>query len=940
VQAKAPLKSEIPTRDVICAQTVDVSADAPKAVPFTRPAGRCRNPDTKAIGECMWEGRFDAPPTPADTCFVAQSNIDDASRRVRTAAPFRPAPRPAGTAMMSSFGPEPMPMPRSAGTPWDGRTQPKFAKKVTEHLGLGAHEQALLEKNHFVVLARRPVHSYVAAYHDIFQEQLPLYVSADSIFHAVFRSEDVILEGLEDAELKPLTGTLLDKLRAALRTVPRSETALDVDLYLTVAAKLAAPSWDGREQVHTTFGTQDAEVAALVEKINAGTGIDSVSLYGRERAVDFSAYVPVGHYGAQRPGAGLSANGKPSLTGPEYFRTITWLGRHEWNLVSRGCQSSTPLDVPCSTTETPREARAALLLAHLIDLSGARPILDRFEAVYSAFGGQRDDVPVAALKSLVAPAGYAQPQAPENLRAAIGDRYKRFAVTHPMPVFSGDHDGRLPAIATLIGARIAPELDATGSVMRAAFPDKMTADHLATLLGHDPAARTSVPSPAHAEAQKNALALREAANKGSSLYDAWLGAVLALSDAPVGVVPSFARTKAHADLRMNSAVVAYAQIRHNFVAMTGMSYDSYGCEIPDAYVEPQLAAYEALLRYAERGETRASRNKETVDYFRRTATVLRTLIAITKHELAGVPLTPQELRFLGMVAEYTPVGGYAGDSHGPPQRTGWYFDLFPDRARYAEMSADLVGEIAVNAHSNYAFVVGAQAPNLAVFVVDVGGEPRMMVGPVAAGYEDTRPLAERRWTDNEAWKLSHPSPWTKSYTAPVGEQPSVEGTTAECDDGSLRVFVRSLVPMPDAQLVFTDHHGDSNSVVVSVPMRPEGAVVAVTARPAKPPAQRASMGFPDPQPASPFAGLRLQFAAHTDERRQVPPTSLVLGPSVYHSLTGGADYIDDTAGEGPHVPRPMRYRDLGYFALGRLSDVEPPAHETSRPQSPMGPGGF
>lgn len=884
----------------------------------------------------MWEGRYDAPPAATDTCFVAQSNIDDAARRVRqSAAPPVPV-RAAGTAPLSSEPPS-FAVPR-VSRPWDGQTQPKYAKKVTDHLGLTADELSMLGKNHFVVLERRPAHSYVAAYHDVFQEQLPLYVTADSIFHAIFRSEDVILEGLEDAELKPLTGQLLQKLRAALRAIPRSETALDVDLYLSVAAKLAASGWDAREQVRSTFGTVDAEVAHLVEKITAGAGIETVNMYGRPRDIDFSAYVPVGHYGAMRPGSGLTADGKPTLGSDDYFRTLTWLGKHEWNLVSRGCQSSTPVESPCSSVDTPREARAALLVAHLVDQAGARPILDRFESVYATFGGQRDDVPVTALRALTSPAAFAQAQAPENLKTAIGDKYKRFAVTHPMPVFPGDHEGRLPAISTLVGARIAPELDATGSVMRAAFPDKMTADHLATLLGHDPARRSSVPSPAHAEAARSAAALREAAGKGSSLYDAWLSAVLALGEPPPGVVPSYFHTKAHADLRMNSAVVGYAQIRHNFVLMTGMSYDSYGCEIPEAYVEPQLAAYEALLRYSQRGEARAARNKDTADYFRRTSSILQTLISITKHELAGVPLTAQELRFLGMVAEYTPQGGYAGDSHGPPQRTGWYFDLFPDRARYAEMGADFVGEIAVNAHSNYAFVVGAQAPNLAVFVVDVGGEPRMMVGPVAAGYEDTRPLAERRWTDQQAWKLPHQSPWSKSYTAPAPAEPDVEGTVVDCDDGTLRVFVRAPESMPSAELVFTDHHGDENSQIISVPVGPDGAVVAINAREPRAagaggPRPAFAMGL-DSRAPSPFAGLRLRFAAHSTQGRAVAPAQLVLGPSVYHSLTG-VDYMDQSS-EGPHLPEHRRYRDLGPFGLGSLAGAKSP-REPAAPQPKPAP---
>ena len=75
----------------------------------------------------------------------------------------------------------------------------------------------MLERNGFVVLDRKAVHTYVAAYHDVFQEQLPLYVTADSILHAVFKSEDALLEGIERAELKGAVESLVTRLRAALR---------------------------------------------------------------------------------------------------------------------------------------------------------------------------------------------------------------------------------------------------------------------------------------------------------------------------------------------------------------------------------------------------------------------------------------------------------------------------------------------------------------------------------------------------------------------------------------------------------------------------------------------------------------------------------------------------------------------------------------------------
>jgi hypothetical protein len=919
---------QMPTKEQICARAVTVVEPRPGTKPFERPEGLCKNEKGKA-GECTWGERYDFPPTANDRCFVAQSNIDDASRKVR--ATPRPLPMQVGTSGTSSMPPEPMPAPARAH-PWDGKAPLQYAPKVEAHLAMTESEKAMLGKNGFAVLARKPVHSYVAAYHDIFQEQLPLYVTTDSILHAIFRSEDALLEGIERIELHRSIATLVSRLRDALSRSPRDQAAEDVDLYLTVAAKLADTA-NPKVKV-STFGSVDRAADVLVRKIDAGDGsIETVEMYGRPRAIDFSKYVPVGHYAGFRPDE-LAQMDKPNapLTQSQYFQVMTWLSRHEWNLVSRGCQSSTPVDDKCSSAPTPREVAAALRLAELVDRAGVRPILDRIESVYRTFGGVRDDVPITALRGLVPQTTSADPKAAETLATAIGDRFPRFAVTHPMPVFPGDHEGKLPAIATLIGARVAPDLDPVGQVMRAVYPQKLDANVFGTLLGHDPAARNAASSTGMQTALTLAPTLRGASAKGTSLYDTWMSAILALGTPPEGTLPGFFRTAAHANLRMNSALVGYGQIRHNFVLMSGSSYDSYGCEIPDAYVEPQLASYEALLAYAERGRALGASDRATREYFGNTANVLRALIAIVKHELEGRRLTAEEVRYLGMITEYTPDGGYGGDSHGPPKRTGWYYDLFTDRAKLAEMGSDFVGEVATNAHSNDVFMVGAEPARLGVFAVDTGGLPRLMVGPVATGYEAHETLGKPRWTDELAAEKTHTAEWAKSYTAPAPPEPSVEGSVHRCEDGTLRVFVRSTQSIEGSDVTLTDHHGDAVTARIPLTIGPDGAVIAV--REGAPLPKAPSEPGPGLNPEmfgseldrrpSPFAGAFVHVGAHREGTREVPAYGFTLGPSVYHASTG----IDFSTADDKRLPERSRYRKLEDFRLGAFADR--PREEPSR----------
>ena len=907
--------AELPDGSTVCKLPATKVPSRAGARPFTRPDGLCKDETTGKPGSCGFAERYDYPPTPSDTCFVADSNLEAAARAIRSGGSPAPLPRLSGTSSLSSLPPPPAPVP---GAPWDRKRAPKYLDKVVSHFGLTGQERAMLERNGFVVLDRKAVHTYVAAYHDVFQEQLPLYVTADSILHAVFKSEDALLEGIERAELKGAVESLVTRLRAALRAMPASQASHDVDLYLTVASKLMATDSDTAPSV---LGRVDGEAEGIVSQLRpSGTGLVEVDMYGRKRMIDASKLEPAGHYAGYHPDDYADPS-KKRLSWASYYQVITWLSKHEWNLVTRGCQSSTPVSAECKTAETPREAQAALLLAELVERAGVRPILDRFETVYSTFGGKRDDVPIAKLGALVGRGALLAPDGPQRLVAAIGEGWKRTAVTHPMPVFPGDHDGRLPAIATLLGARTPPDLDPVGQVMRAAYPGKLTGSAFGGLLGHD--ARTWNPSLAATEttALSAGLALapklRTDARAGTSLHDAWMTAVLALGDAPRGVAPSFYESKAHAALRLGSALVGYAQIRHNFVLMSGSSYDSYGCEIPDAYVEPQLPVYEALVTFAERGRALGARDASTRQFFDRTLAVLRTLVTITKHELEGRALTADERRYLGMITEYEPDGGYGGDSHGPPKRGGWYFDLFTDRAKLAEESADFVGEVATNAHYRYVFDVGAEMPRLGLFVVDTGGEPRVMVGPVATGYEARPGLEEPRWTDESAVSKPHEAPWRATYTAPSAREPSIDGVVAStCDENATRVHLRATTRIEGVTVWATDHHGDPASAIATVTLSPEGVTLAFDDEPPPPKSEGPEMslyGGGSVSRTSRYAGLRVHVPAHAEGGATIEAHDVTLGPSVYHTHTG----LDHTY--TPARLSPMRvYENFGAFGRGTL----------------------
>jgi hypothetical protein len=778
-----------PTPEARAALTLEAACSLPLAAPptparpgaqrFSAPEGSCKSDD----GFC---DTADLPPAGADACFVATANLRASGKRA------------AGT----TAG------PATASAPWDGVQRPKWLDRIDAHLHLQAAEHALLRKNGFVVLDRIPYADYASAFHDIFQEELPLYVGVDPILHAVFRATEVVLERVEQKRLGPALTSLIGKLQRGLlasRLLLDETTRKDLDVYLAVAAELAAlPRPQGGER--SLFGQQ----AAVEEILGAlrGRQLAPVAIFGRERMIDASAFEPRGHYEAS------SFVGSTYWDGRSYFEAVTWLSRFEWNLVSRDCRSSQPGESP-DPHETPREARDALALAELVQRSGALPELRAFDEVYAAFAGRREDASVPDLLDLMKKGGFsaAHPAAPEKLGQAIGAGFRRTARVHFMP----QDVKNLPVIATLLGPRVAPDTAPLTGLVHDAVPGRteLGAADVAYVLGHDRArpllARDLEAHPGLAGALDQARAALAAGVTGKGdVQTTFLRMILALAQKPAGIRPSFMDRDAHADLRMSSALVGYAQLRHTFILTSGQGYDAYGCAIPGAYVEPLAAFYEAAIAHVEG-------MRKVVGGFDGLLRVLSTLRAIARTELASGAPTPAQAEWLAMVAEFVPNGGLGGESSTPPKWTGWYFDMFEDREIGATRATDVIADYFTLTNAGQVAYLGADGPRLGVFVVDTGGGPRALVGPVAHGYELHAPLGKRLDDGAARGRADKRAPFRASFAAEPPPEPPLGLTvsTFECPASSepdakveVRVVLASERALGPVTVTVLDHHGD------------------------------------------------------------------------------------------------------------------------------------
>lgn len=664
------------------------------------------------------------------------------------------------------------------GQPWDKQSTPEYFDRVNGRFHLTTEEQKLLHARGFVVPARLEYSDYANAIHEVHQSQLPVFVSVDAVLHAIYKGNDVMIAEIEVA-LSESLARVLEQMHGALpsaRAAYTPETFADLDLYIAVAHSLLLADDGPADPISAPLKDRRDELLAAIAEAR---GQETVTLFGRDRVIDFSAFTPRGHYtGALAP----------------YFRAAMWLSRLELNLVSRSCRAAQPGLSP-NSEETPREAVLALALSDLAKRAKVLEDLGSIEEAWTVLAGGREDVSLAQLDGLRERANIDSVEAPdaaERLRRVIGGNFRRTVAAVPMP--QGVEE--LPVVASMLGSRVGSGVDLASMLVHDRVPDRFDLDvaDVAYALGND-RARVYLEDelaqfPQLAGQLDKARALAAAAPEGDDLAGAWFAAIRSLAQKPQGVLPSFMATPAYEDLRLNTTAAAWGQIRHNYVLMEATAYDGFGCEIPDGYVEPAPAMYEELIAYADRGARALARLGGSADvyvgdpeYFARLGKVLRVLRAIGEEELANHPLSEDMKQFLAMAVEVSAeVEGMYEPSCVAKYR-GWYFELFPRRpydeeSPYAFASPEFMVDVFASSNSGKVLHVGARRPRLGLFVVDAGGGPRLAVGPVAHAFEYRTDGA--RLSDEAVAGLDEASlvePWSKAYTVP---RPAAPNATIRC----------------------------------------------------------------------------------------------------------------------------------------------------------------
>lgn len=671
------------------------------------------------------------PPICADCVELAEPALDAALSAVKDLT---------STAFAARY-----PSVHSAALGYDPSTATNLKLVESTALALSGDESAILARNGFVISKQRQFPNFMYGYETLYEMDLPLFVSADSIMNAVHRSYDTMLASLESAYLaKELSALLLAMQQALAGSADAgfsTEVIADVDIYLAVARSLLADSL-----VSTLDPRWAAEVQALFASARGAQAPANVTLFGASQLVDFSQFAPRGHYELI-----------PVLQA--YFRCVMWLGRIELRLVTA--------DQTGISQFQRRALNAAFLLATLKD-QVAKQGYQNVDSVIRFFVGEPDDMTPDQLMALLTSMNLRTP-------AEIGARADAEFLS-ALAQFKGGVsriagqilEGGLHATATLprsflfLGQRYTPDSHVLSNVVYDRVLGKPERRLMASpldvafaVLHNNQAGALLAPELARYGYAPELAAMRVLIDSHGdsywqgSLYGSWLGALRTLSpdastQSPTTYgLPSVAGTEAWGKRLLNTQLASWAELRHDTILYAKSSYgSSILCEFPDVYVDPYPRFYQALADLGMRGVTMVNSLPATTPlmgnaaaYFEHLTQVAFMLGEMAEYQRARRPLEAAHLAFINELVRISRGCGMA-------QAPGWFLKLHWDQYA-ANLAIPIVADVFTQPTDGAGnpvgrvLHVGTGQPRLMVLTADTCQGPRAYFGLASSYYEHT-----------------------------------------------------------------------------------------------------------------------------------------------------------------------------------------------------------
>lgn len=651
--------------------------------------------------------------------------------------------------------------------------------RIKSVYGLTPEHEALLAANGFAVTDSPRFSSFGEAYLDVFYNDLPVFISTDSILQALHRSFDTILKTTEEIYLIDQLDQLLSKSHAQLETIADGfdtdipDHLYDSDVLYTVARSLLSGG-----TVNSVLGDRSREEADELLGFIAEEGMRDIDIFGRERTYDFSQFKPRGHY-------------TESEQLQRYFKAMIWLGRTDLRIQ----------EYDGGTGEMELNERQ-LLVAHTllttVTESGAKTHWDEITRLVTLMIGDADDLDLDSFANFLQEVGVESgddlrdPDKQLDLMARLDAEPLGVQKICSQIIYSDPFNPTvtpLPRSFLLMGQRFTVDSHVFSNVVF----DRIVVDGMKVermlpspldawfALGNNRALEHLQPELVRYEYSGNLSVMRflvdtyDRAFWEKNMYNGWLSGLRALSGPFVAdPYPAPMKTGAYHDKLLHTQLASWSQLRHDTILYVKQSYTAFPvCEYPDGYVEPIPQFYSALSRYADKARLvfdasgiDAQQKEYITGHFARFKDTADTLRAIAQKQLDGLPYSEEETSFIKNTILEKPLDVICATVI---SYAGWYPMLFYQGVDDAVLRDPVVADVHTNPRDLQVLHAGTGDVNLMVLTVDTCNGPTAYAGPVFSYFERVEGGLSR--LDDDEWEALldagqlAPPVWTSSFVS-------------------------------------------------------------------------------------------------------------------------------------------------------------------------------
>ncbi|MBN2340351.1 MAG: DUF3160 domain-containing protein [Deltaproteobacteria bacterium] len=648
----------------------------------------------------------------------------------------------------------------------------QFVKQASDAFSFSSTLKRQLSQNGFgVIPATTPEmkqlygKGFSSIYYEIYEADLPVFVTVDAIFHAFHRSFDLLME---TAEERILVYELYDLLRALLMSLDASDAAernmmvyLAVPFYVLEEIRLNSYNDPPRDFEDPPILKDDMqqEVQAYIDMIYSET-THTIHFFGKPVEQDFSVFYPRGHYGK-------------SMELQGYFRAMKWLNHM-------------PLMVyaPNEEMRMPAHENMVRVLLKKINETSQWGRYRRIHSFYTKLMGSDNSIDLQTL--------YAACGERKAMCATVDSRYantlRRLSIERSLhgqaePVLFKFFPTKFEYTAWVTEQTTQPQLNpqqpnlgrSMASPMDVAYA--LGANRAAAYLKTDLNADDGPQLASALLAARKTMATVSPSQVANTPTGDWLRALMAASLPTVQTnVPDVMKTALWHDRKMEGVLASWTEMRHDTLLMVEAMGGS-GCDFPKAYVEPIPGVYDALTgavrKMALLYETILAEGYEMDSFFTHFEETLARLKTISEQELAGEAVSGDDLLFINEMMKMQ-EDTYTGER----LYDGWYPRLYWTPYYRSEYSAEsgtdepLVADVYTDMNSKQVLEVATGHPGILFVVMEMNGERVLYSGAVSSFYEFTV-SAEDRLNDTD-WreKLMEQPPKRPIFTRDYWVEPN------------------------------------------------------------------------------------------------------------------------------------------------------------------------